>query len=107
MVTPKGIDALTRKSYRYFKRTIKNVVYYRESIEELVVQVKDRDFDGLVLKGVSDLDFIVEYACRKHGLPCVKEDTPAGNVFVLYSESYIPDGDTAGKGRAFLQQMLI
>jgi DNA-binding MarR family transcriptional regulator len=27
IVTPTGIEAITRKSYRYFKRTIKNVVY--------------------------------------------------------------------------------
>lgn len=68
IVTPRGIEAITRKSYRYFKRTIKNVVYYRESIEELTARVKERGFDGLLLKGVSDLDFIVEYACRKQGL---------------------------------------
>ena len=27
IVSPKGINEITRRSYRYFKRTIKNVVY--------------------------------------------------------------------------------
>ena len=29
IVNPKGIEQITRRSYRYFKRTIKNVVYYQ------------------------------------------------------------------------------
>ncbi len=107
IVTPRGIETISRKSYRYFKRTIKNVVYYRESIEELTARVKERGFDGLLLKGVSDLDFIVEYACRKQGLPFVKDDNPPENVFVLYSESYIPDKETEEGNSAFLQELLI
>ncbi len=110
IVTPSGIETMTRKSYRYFKRTIKNVVYYKEAIEELVESVKEKGYDGLLLKGISDLDFIVEYACRRHGLPFVKEDNPPGNIFVLYSESYIPDEGTEeseGPSSAFLQELLI
>ncbi len=107
MVTPKGIEAISIKSYRYFRRTIKNVVYYREAIEKLIEQVKVRGFDTLVLKGVSDLDFIVEYACRKQGLVYLKEDNLPENVFVLYSESYIPDPETKNDSSAFLQELLI
>ena len=110
IVTPSGIETITRKSYRYFKRTIKNVVYYKEAIEELVARVKGKGYDGLVLKGVSDLEFIVEYACRKYSLPFVKEDNPTGNIFVLYSESYIPDKETEiseAPSSVFLQELLI
>ncbi len=107
MVTPRGIEAITRKSYRYFKRTIKNVVYYRESIEELVQEIKNRGFNGLLLKGASDLDFIVEYACRKYGLSYVTGDTFPDGVFVLYSESYIPDKEVKTGSSAFLQELLL
>ena len=110
IVTPTGIEALTRKSYRYFKRTIKNVVYYKEAIEELVGSVKDKGYDGLLLKGVSDLDFIVEYSCRKHGISFIKEDGSKGNIFMLYSESYIPDEETEkteAPASVFLQELLL
>jgi len=107
IVTPRGIEAITRKSYRYFKRTIKNVVYYKESIENLAARVREKGFDAILLKGVSDLDFIVEYACRKQGLAFLKEDNPPENVFVLYSESYIPDKEVEDENSAFLQDLLI
>ncbi len=107
IVTPRGIEAITRKRYRYFKRTIKNVVYYKESIEELIVQVKNRGFDGLILKGASDLDFIVEYACREYGVIFIKKDHAEGRIFLLYSESYLPDNDGEEDGTAFLQRLLI
>ena len=32
IVTPSGIELITSKSYQYFKRTIKNVVYYKENL---------------------------------------------------------------------------
>jgi DNA-binding MarR family transcriptional regulator len=109
-VSPAGIEAITRKSYRYFKRTIKNVVYYKEAIEELVLDVKERGFEGIVLVGASDLDFVVEHACRKAKLPWVKseEESENGKIFLLYSESYIPDDVVDRKeNTAFLQKILI
>jgi DNA-binding MarR family transcriptional regulator len=108
-VSPAGIEAITRKSYRYFKRTIKNVVYYKEAIEKLILAVKARGFEGIVLVGASDLDFIVEHACRKADVEWIKSEK-SGNekVFLLYSESYIPDDSVARKeNTAFLQKILI
>lgn len=91
-VTPKGMEVLTRKSYQYFKRTIKNVVYYREAIEEVVCQARADGYGGLVLVGNSDLDFIVEHACRRTGVEYLRDTTTFdGKIFFLYSESYIPD----------------
>lgn len=107
MVTPSGIEVLTRKSYRYFRRTIKNVVYYREAIESLIKKVKQRGYEGLLLKGASDLDFIVEYACREYGIIFIKKDHAEGRIFLLYSESYLPDNDYEEDGTAFLQKLLI
>ena len=43
-VTPAGSDEIARRSYRYFKRTIKNVVDYKDAIERLVA---DAQAEGL------------------------------------------------------------
>ena len=59
IVSPIGAEAIARRSYRYFKRTIKNVVHYRRAIEDLVRRIKADGYDRLILVGVSDLDFIV------------------------------------------------
>jgi DNA-binding MarR family transcriptional regulator len=107
IVTPSGIEAITRKSYRYFKRTIKNVVYYKEAIEDLTMKIKKQGFDGLILKGASDLDFIVEHSCGKANLRYIKEDGQEGKIFLLYSENYLPDKEDQEVGRAFLQSILI
>lgn len=94
-VTPKGIDVITRRSYRFLKRTIKNIVLYKEAVEKLVREVKASGYTALVLVGKSDLDFLVEHACLVHNLTWIRnENIPenlADKVFYLYSESYIPD----------------
>jgi len=107
IVTPTGIEALTRKSYHYFKKTIKNVVYYKEAIENLAIEIKNQGYDGLILKGSSDLDFIVEHSCIKANLKYIKEDGVNSRVFLLYSENYLPDKEEQGSDRAFLQSILI
>jgi DNA-binding MarR family transcriptional regulator len=111
IVSPEGVEAITRRSYGYFRRTIKNVVYYRRLIERLVRDIKARDFNGIVLIGNSDLDFIVEHACGRFGVDYVKNmESFCGQLFRLYSESYIPDDETkdcdAGNDLAFMQDVL-
>jgi DNA-binding MarR family transcriptional regulator len=97
-VTPDGIDEIARRSYRYFKRTIKNVVFYKESIDTLMREAKRGGFATVVLVGQSDLDFIVEHSCHIHGLELLKRDSPEsenpGEEFVVYAESVqdIPAG---------------
>ena len=59
---------LSEKSYRYFKRTIKNVVFYKEKIGDAVYAAAEQGYDTIVLAGESDLDFIVEHFCYKYGL---------------------------------------
>jgi DNA-binding MarR family transcriptional regulator len=112
VVTPTGMDIILRKSYRYFKRTIKNVVFYREAIESLIKEVAEIGYEGVVLVGRSDLDFIVEHACRRFQLPLLHEDPEEdgnGGIFYLYAETYIPDDEEEEEaaGRAYLQKVLI
>ena len=114
-VTPTGVEAITKRSYRYFKRTIRNIVYYREAIEAFVKDVKSRGYQGIVFAGVSDLDFIVEHACEICGIHYLRDDAAIGaaragsdELFLLYSESYIPDeGEKRTRpAAAFLQEVV-
>ena len=114
IVSAKGVDAIMHRSYRYFKRTIKNVAFYRQSIETLVHRVKNLECSALVLVGVSDLDFIVEYACNKSGIQFLRDDEGfSGKIFMLYSETYISDKEIEKQttrpnwcGVAFLQDVV-
>jgi DNA-binding MarR family transcriptional regulator len=71
-VTPHGIRAIAGRSFRYFKRTIKNVVFYKDAVEHEVQQFLlahpsvPRRF--LVLQGASDIDFILEHMAVKYSL---------------------------------------
>ncbi|GAH99421.1 unnamed protein product, partial [marine sediment metagenome] len=91
IVSAKGMEEIARRSYRYLRRTIKNVVYYKETIEEFVRQVRSRGFRGILLVGESDLEFIVEHLCGKVSLSFRKavmeslEDAPEG-FYLLFSE---------------------
>jgi hypothetical protein len=67
-VTLEGINEIISRSYRYFKRTIKNVVFFKEILEDLVNTAKQNNIKKVTLVGASDLDFIVEHACRRSGL---------------------------------------
>ena len=100
VVSPKGIEQISRRSYRYFKRTIRNVVYYKEAIDGLIMEATQRGFRRIVLIGRSDLDFIVEHVCEKHGLEYHRETVRGGaearaeedrdGTFLLYSENADP-----------------
>jgi DNA-binding MarR family transcriptional regulator len=107
-VSSAGVEAISRRSYRYFKRTIRNVVFYKESIDELVRSGKEQGFEGIFLKGHSDLDFIVEHSCRKHGLDYIDDfESYGGRAYTIYAESYIPDAETRKKGTSFLQELFV
>ena len=93
-ITPDGVNEIAKRSYRYFKRTIKNVVFYRDRIDEAVSHSKVLGVEAVLLIGVSDLDFIVEHACDRHGLPFLKaidRDVAASarkkRVLAIYAEN--------------------
>jgi DNA-binding MarR family transcriptional regulator len=96
VVSPAGMEAIARRSYRYFKRTLKNVVSYKEAMDELVQEIKQKGCRHLVLVGKSDLDFIVEHFCDKYrieyrNVPDLSADLAGGDEdFFLYSENLEP-----------------
>ena len=89
-VSPKGIEEISARSYKFFKRTIKNVVVYKEAIEAIIKDTKEKGFTKIFLAGKSDMDFIVEHMCSKNQIQyCNGEmsDMDEPGVFVIYSES--------------------
>jgi len=96
-VTPDGINEIARRSYRYFKRTIRNVVMYRDEIDRELNRAKIRGCTTVLLIGVSDLDFIIEHSCLRHGLTYLKVVDPetaqslyTGDYFIIFSETISP-----------------
>jgi DNA-binding MarR family transcriptional regulator len=104
VVSANGMEEIASRSYRYLKRTIKNVVYYKEAIDRLIREAAAQGFRRLVMVGNSDLDFIVEHFCDKHHLAYEQVSTPTAGrglgarnaTFVLYSENArLPDINAA------------
>jgi hypothetical protein len=91
-VTLAGINEILRRSYRYFKRTIKNIVYYKDTLETLIQKAWSLDNTTVLLIGASDLDFIVEHACRRCGLRFLKTgdkglEAADEHTFVIFAEN--------------------
>ena len=112
IVSPQGVDAILRRSYRYFRRTIKNVVYYKETLEGFVEEVSRLGYSGIVLVGSSDLDFVLEHICSKAKMDYERaksmESVNASNEnwFYLYSESLV-ETDPKQVNSAYLSKMLV
>ncbi len=94
-LTPEGVNEIAHRSYRYFRRTARNASVYRDLLEAFVLKAKRDGITRVVLAGPSDLDFILEYACERHGLIFVKGSDAAraaklgddGLTIVLESEA--------------------
>ena len=107
-VTPDGMEEITRRSYRYFKRTLKNVADYKTRIENQLTDIKDRGYNSIVLIGSSDVDFIIDYLCMQHNIKLVRNDRDiTKDTFMLYAETYIPDDAEKKDGVMFLQDVFV
>ena len=85
ILTSEGRKELNRRTQKYMKRTIKNVVYYRQAIEHLVGNASEEGYKGVSLIGKSDLDFILEWACHHYRISYIRDELKDG-FFVVYSE---------------------
>jgi predicted transcriptional regulator len=113
-VTLEGINEIIRRSYGYFKRTIRNVFFYKEKIDDAISGAKRRNITAVLLVGVSDLDFIVEHSCHYHGLSFLKtvdENTArellGENILAVYAETIPLTKVQPKKNVLFLSRMLI
>jgi DNA-binding MarR family transcriptional regulator len=93
-VSPAGIDEITRRSYRFLKRTIKDIVIYRDTLERFVRSVQTKGFCGIILVGQTELDFILEHVCGKSRFDLVRADSPQkrDGYFTVVSREHVPRG---------------
>ncbi|MDR2028825.1 MAG: transcriptional regulator [Treponema sp.] len=113
-ITLDGMNEIIHRSYYYFKRTIRNVVFYKEKIDEAIYGAKRKNFTTVLLIGVSDLDFIVEHACHRHGMTFLKvvdadiaREALGEATLAVYAET-IPPAKVEGKKNAlYLARMVI
>jgi DNA-binding MarR family transcriptional regulator len=68
LVTPDGIDQISRRSYLYLRRTIGNVVRYKERLRAFCHTTREQGVREIILVGESDLTFILEWCAQKAGL---------------------------------------
>lgn len=89
VLTPEGMKELSRRSYRYLKKSIRNVADCRVQLEALVLEAKGSGASGLRLVGASDLDFVLDHLCRQHGLPFAATHGSDSNAgwFVVHGEN--------------------
>jgi DNA-binding MarR family transcriptional regulator len=116
IISPLGMERIARRSYRYLRRTIRNVVHYKEAIASLAREVSQKGYGTVVLIGESDLDFIVEHACSRNRLRLLRvyslEDAEAActgrsGCFLLFSESFSRSESSESRAHsAYLQSLL-
>jgi DNA-binding MarR family transcriptional regulator len=68
LVTPEGIEQISRRSYLYLRRTIGHVVRYKERLREFCREQQHAGVREIVLIGESDLSFILEWCAEKEEL---------------------------------------
>lgn len=68
LLTTKGINIISKRTTDFLKRTIKNVVVYKDAIDKIVNTIKNENYDGIIIEGESDFNFLFEYSCLKHGI---------------------------------------
>ncbi|MDR2370315.1 MAG: MarR family transcriptional regulator [Treponema sp.] len=114
-VTLEGINEILRRSYRYFKRTIRNIIFYKDALDEYIQQAKRFKINAVLLVGISDLDFIVEHACHRYGISFLKaveaqtaREAMGGHTFTIYAEQIPePAGAAARKDALYLSRILL
>ena len=113
MVSPLGIEEISKRSLKYFKRTIKNVVVYKEAIEDVVSIIKEDGYKTIVLIGQSDIDFLLEHACMKENLifktaTDIDNETAENTNFYIFSENHdFPQGLNNEDNKEYLKKILL
>ncbi|MDR2479840.1 MAG: transcriptional regulator [Treponema sp.] len=113
-VTLDGFNEILHRSYSYFKRTISNVAFYRGAIDEAIQAAARNGFTAVLLAGNSDLDFIVEHACRHSGLAFLQSsggdaapDTVNEHTMTVFAEGIPFSVSAPARNSLFLSQLLI
>jgi DNA-binding MarR family transcriptional regulator len=111
-VTPSGIDLISKKSFLFLKRTVRNVVFYKDMLDHLLGELKESGYRAIVLVGKSDFDFIISFLCQKHKLDLIETQKPTRHegAKVIYAEdigSAPSDNGKLGSQEVYLHDILI
>jgi DNA-binding MarR family transcriptional regulator len=113
-VTLEGFNEIIHRSYGYFKRTIKNVFFYKDAIDEIVRNAAGKKMKAVLLIGTSDLEFIVEHSCYHHGLSFLKSadqsivtDRIDRQTIMIFAENIPVSPKLPEKNTYFLSHLLI
>jgi predicted transcriptional regulator len=90
LVTPAGIDQISRRSYLYLRRTIGHVVRYKEHLRTFCRSQHDAGIREIILVGPSDLTFILEWCCEK-------EEIEFRQIFEVEPEGSLKPSPNSGK----------
>ena len=71
-LNPEGMAEIAKRSAAYFRRSARNAEVYRERLESFVLDQLRKGVGTIVLVGASDLDFLMEYICERHGVIFLK-----------------------------------
>jgi len=71
-LTPDGMAEIARRTAGYFRRASRNSERYRDRLEAYILGAKESGASTVVLAGSSELEFLLEYLCERHGLVFVK-----------------------------------
>jgi DNA-binding MarR family transcriptional regulator len=71
-LNPEGMAEIARRSAAYFRRSARNADVYRERLESFALDELRKGIGTIVLVGSSELDFLLEYVCERHGIVFLK-----------------------------------
>jgi DNA-binding MarR family transcriptional regulator len=112
-VTLAGINEIAHRSYRFIKRTVHNIVRYKDMLEDVIAGAKARGCRGITLIGQSDFEFMLQHLCHTHGLEFRQAAAPGEDQgwLVIYAEDVAFADDHSGVdrdgGRMSLREILI
>ncbi len=72
-VTSEGLKELSVRSYRYLKKTVKQIAEYKTRLQTWLRVQKTAGRTGVILHGRTELDFLVEALARQEGLDYHRE----------------------------------
>ena len=67
-LTPSGMEEIALRAVEYFTRAERNTELYRKKIDFFIEGIAHEGYEALLLVGLSELDFLFDYACLKHGI---------------------------------------
>ena len=112
-LTPEGVGEVASRTAGYFRRASRSATLYRDRLEEFVLAAKRGGAEILILAGVSEVDFLLDYICDLHGIAFIKSAEPeraerlalGRNALIVWSESL--DREAKGEGEVSLRDFMI